>query len=159
MTKSRIQLYCRANKINIGNIDGTRVSARSVTDRGNALFSYNNHFCLIWKSEGMSFNQTIKQLKDNFEVVDNFITEENLNSHFNYEFIPKIIGSHLTNFIVYDLETHNTDRARPFVFCFYRLSKLVGKNNMKILTLYELDKYGRQKILLRLMVVVLLQML
>ena len=35
----------------------------------------------------------------------------------------------LTNFIVYDLETHNTDRTRPYVFCFYRLSKLAGKYN------------------------------
>ena len=24
-------------------------------------------------------------------------------------------------------ETHNTDRARPYVFCFYRLSKPAGK--------------------------------
>ena len=35
--------------------------------------------------------------------------------------------SHLTNFIVYDLETHFTDRARPYVFRFYRLSELAGK--------------------------------
>ena len=39
------------------------------------------------------------------------------------------IDSHLTNFIVYDLETHNMDRARPYVFCFYRLSNLAGRYN------------------------------
>ena len=45
----------------------------------------------------------------------------------------------MTNFITYDLETHNTDRARPYVFCFYRLSKLVGRYD-RDLTPYELDK-------------------
>ena len=62
-------------------------------------------------------------------MVDNFITEENVLSHFKYELIPKEIDSHLTNFITYDLETHNTDRARPYVFCFYRLGKLAGRYN------------------------------
>ena len=33
----------------------------------------------------------------------------------------------MTNFIVYDLETHNTERARPFCSSFYRLSKLAGR--------------------------------
>ena len=39
------------------------------------------------------------------------------------------IESHLTNFTVYDLETHNTKRARPYLFCFYRLSKIAGRYN------------------------------
>ena len=68
-------------------------------------------------------------MKDNFKIVDNFITEQNVNSHFIYEFKPKKIESHLTNFVVYDLETHNTDRAGPYVFCFYRSSKLAGRYN------------------------------
>ena len=79
------------------------------------------------RSEGVSFNQAILELKENLKIVDFFITEENVNSHFKYEIIPKKIESHLTNFIVYYLKTHNTDRARPFVFCFYRLKKLAGK--------------------------------
>ena len=57
--------------------------------RKNALFLQNNHSFLIWKSEKVSFNQAIKELKDNFKIVDNFITEENVSSHFKYEFIPK----------------------------------------------------------------------
>ena len=69
-------------------------------DRNEALFLYNNHFCLIWKSEGISFNQAFKVMKDNYEIVDNFITEENINSHFKYEFIPKKIEPHLTIFFV-----------------------------------------------------------
>ena len=84
------------------------------------MFLFNNDFCLIWKSEGVSFNQAIKELKDNFKIDDNYKIEETVDSHFKYEFIPKKIESHLTNFIVYDLETHKTDAARPYVFCFYR---------------------------------------
>ena len=80
------------------------------------MYLYNNHFCLIWKSQGVSFIQAVNELKNNFKIVDNYITEQNVSFHFKYEFLPNKIDSHLTNFIVYDLETHNTDRARPYVF-------------------------------------------
>ena len=73
MTKARIQPIFRANYINLGYFDGERVFPRSVRDRNNALFLYNNHFSLIWKSEGVTFFQAIKELKDNFEIVDNFL--------------------------------------------------------------------------------------
>ena len=145
ITKARIQPYCRAKNINLGYYDGERVFPRSVTNRNSALFLYNNHFCLIWKAESVSFIQAIQELKDNFKIVDNFITEENVNSHFKYEFIPKKIESHLTNLFVYDLETHNTDRDRPYVFCFYRLSKLAGRYNLD-LTLDEIEKYKKDTI-------------
>ena len=107
---------------------------RSVTNRNSALYIYNNHFCLIWKSEGVGFNQAIKELKDNLKIVENYITEENVKSHFEYIYKPKKIESHLTNFIVYDLETHETNRARPDVFCLYRLSKLAGRYNREFNT-------------------------
>ena len=118
MTKARIQPFCRANNINLVYFDGERVFHRSITDRNNALYLHNNHFCLIWKSAGVSFNQAIQELKDNFKIADKFITEENVKSHFQYIYKPNKMESHLTNFITYDLETHNTDRARPYVFCF-----------------------------------------
>ena len=124
---ARIQALCRENINNLGYLDGTRVFLRSVTNRNNLLFLYNNHFCLIWKSAGEGFNQAIIELKNNFKKVDSFITEENVNSNFKYEFRPKKIESHLANFVVYDLETHNTDRARSYIFCFFRLSDLGGK--------------------------------
>ena len=44
MTKARIQPFCRANNINLGYWDGERVFPRSVTNRDNALFLFNNHF-------------------------------------------------------------------------------------------------------------------
>ena len=57
-------------------------------------------------------------------MIDNHITDDNVKSHFEYIYTPKKLESHLTIFIVFDLETHNTDRARPYVFSFYRSSKL-----------------------------------
>ena len=51
----------------------------------------------------------------------------------------KRIESHLTIFIVCDLETQNTDRGRPYVFWFYELSKLAGRYN-RDLTLEEREK-------------------
>ena len=145
MTKARIQPFCRANNINIGYFDGDGVYPRSITNRDSALFLYNNHFCVIWKSENVSFKQAIKELDENFKIVDNFITEENVNSHFKYEFIPKKIDSHLTNFIVYDLETYSTDRARPYNMTFYRLSKIAGRYNRDP-TFEELEKSKKDTI-------------
>ena len=69
ITKARIQPFCIPNNINLGYFDGARVFPRSVTERDNALFLYNNHFCVIRKSEVVSFNQAIKELKDNFKIV------------------------------------------------------------------------------------------
>ena len=139
MTKARIQPFCRANNINIGYFDRDGVYPRSITNRDSALYLNNNHFCLIWKSEGVSFKNAIREIKDNFKIVDNYITNENINYHFKYEFIPKKIESHLSNFIVYDLETHNTDRARPYCISFYRLSKLAGRYNRDLVP-DELEK-------------------
>ena len=114
MTKTRIQPLCRANNFNLVYYDGERVFPRSVNDWNIALCFYNNHFCLIWKSKGVSFIQAVKEVKGIFKIVDNYTTEENVKSQFKHEFAPKKIESHLTNFIVYDLEKHNTDRARPY---------------------------------------------
>ena len=78
-------------------------------------------------------------MKDNFEIVDIYITEENVNSLFKNEFTPKKIDSHSTIFTVYNLETHNTYRAKPYCTSFYRLSKLAGKYSGD-LTAYEYEK-------------------
>ena len=60
MNKARIQPFCKANDIYSGYYDGDGVFPRSVTNRKSGLYLFNNHFCLIWKSEGVSFNQAIK---------------------------------------------------------------------------------------------------
>ena len=127
MTKARIQPCLRKLGIDLVYYNGERVFPRTVVNRDSALFLFNNHFCVIWKSENVSFKDAIGELKENFKVVDNFITEEIVNSYFKYEFIPKKIVSHLTNVIVYDLETYSTDRARPYNMTFYRLSEIAGR--------------------------------
>ena len=60
MTSARIQLFCRKYNINIGCFDGTTINPRNLTQRNTSLFMYNNQFCLIWKSDGISFNQLIE---------------------------------------------------------------------------------------------------
>ena len=139
MTTARIQPFCKAQTFIIKYFDGIRVFPRSVFDGNNAVYLHNNHFCLIWKSEGVSFNQAIKKVKDKVKIVDNYITEESVNCQFKYEFIPKKIESRLNNFIVEDLETHNTDKRRPHNMTFYRLSKLAGRYNRE-LTPLEIEK-------------------
>ena len=47
--------------------------------------------------------------------------------------------SQLINFIVDDLETHITDRVRPYTMAFYRLSKIAAKYH-RALTPYEKEK-------------------
>ena len=87
---------------------------------------------MIWNSHGVSLIQAIQELTANFKNVDYYIAEENVNSHFKYELIPKKIETQSTNFIVYDPETHNSDRARPYKTAFCRLSKLAAKYNLDL---------------------------
>ena len=75
MTSARFQPFCRKYNINIGCFDATRINPRSITQRDTALKKHENHFCLIWKSGGVSFDKAIKELKDNFKVVDNIISD------------------------------------------------------------------------------------
>ena len=70
MIMARIQPFCRANNINLGYYNKDRLLPRTVTNRDTALFLYNNHFCLIWKSQGVSFNQALNELKINLKIVD-----------------------------------------------------------------------------------------
>ena len=78
MTSARVQPFCRKHNINIGCYDGFRVCPRKITQRNTALKIHNNHFCLIWKSDGVSFVEAIKELKDNFKVVDNVISDKHV---------------------------------------------------------------------------------
>ena len=51
----------------------------------------------------------------------------------------KKVQSQLTNMIVYNLETFNTDKAVPYVNCMYRLSIISGKN-IRDITQREYEK-------------------
>ena len=83
MTSARIQPFCRKYKINIGCFDGTRINPRNITERKTALKIINNHLCLIWKSNGISFNEVIEdELKPNFKVVDNVISDKHVKNFY-----------------------------------------------------------------------------
>ena len=64
MTLARIQQRLRKLGIELGQYNGKNC-ARIVVERNKALFLHNNHFCSIWKSGGVSFNQAVKELKVN----------------------------------------------------------------------------------------------
>ena len=90
MTSARIQPFCKTqHNFNIGCFDGKRINPRNITQRNTSLFIYKNHFFLIWKSDGISFDKAIKELKDNFKVVDNVISDKHVKSFIKYEYNPK----------------------------------------------------------------------
>ena len=109
MTKARVQPFCKKYNINIGCYDNNsrKILPLSVTERNKALYLYNHHFCLIWKTQGVSFSKAIEELKSKFKIVNNYISPNNVNSFIKYEYKPKKIESQLTNFLVYDIETYN----------------------------------------------------
>ena len=90
------------------------------------MFIYNNHFCLSWKSDGISFEKSITEIKDNFKGVDNVISDKHVKNFVKYEHNPKKVKSPLTNIVVYDLETFNKIRDVPYCSCIYKLSKISG---------------------------------
>ena len=96
-----------------------------------ALYSYNNRFCLIWKSDGASFDKSYRRIKIKIYIGNNCVWFDNVNSFFEVEYKPKKKES-LTNFNVYDMETFNKDRAVPYCVSLYRLSKIAGKYNRDI---------------------------
>ena len=133
MTTARFQPFCKKYNINIGSFNGKEIWPRTVTQRDTALKIHNNHFCLIWKSDNISFNHVIEnELKPNFKIVDNVISDKHVKGFIKYEYNPKKVKSPLTNIVVYDLETFNKTRAVPYCSCIYKLSKLSGKYHRDI---------------------------
>ena len=134
MTSAGIQPFCKKHIINIGCFDGTRrINPRNLTQRNTSLFMYNNHFCLIRKSQNINFNQVIEnELKPNFKIVDNVISDKHVKSFIKYEYNLKKNKSPLTTIVVYDLETFNKVRAVPYCNCIYKLSKISGKYHRDI---------------------------
>ena len=68
-----------------------------------------------------------KELKPNFKIVDNVISDNHVRSVFKYENTPKKVQSRSTNIGVYDLETYIRDRAIPYCSCIYKPIKISGK--------------------------------
>ena len=149
MTSARVQPFCRKHNVNIGYYDGSRVYPRNITERNIELKIHNDHFCLIWKSNDISFNQATKELKDNFKVIDNDISDKHVKSFFKYEYKPKKFQSQLTNMLVHDIETFNTDRAVSYDNCIYRLGKISGKYYNQDITDQEFEKFRKDCIVFK----------
>ena len=132
-TSARMQPFCRKYNFNIGCFDGTRTNPRNLTPRNTSFFILNNPSCFIWKSNGISFIQVIKdESKTNFDVVDNVIADKHVKSFVKNDYHPEQVQSPLTNIVVYHLETYNKDRVVPYCSCFYKVCKLSGKYNRDI---------------------------
>ena len=86
MTSARIPPSCKKYNINIGYYDGFRVYPRNIAEKNTALKLLSNHFCLFWKSQNINFNQVIEnEIKPNFKVVDNVISNKHVKSFVKYE--------------------------------------------------------------------------
>ena len=75
MTSTTIQPFRKKHHINIDSFDGSRLNPRKITERNIALSLYKNCFCLIWKSQNVSFNKAIQETEINFKVVNTFISD------------------------------------------------------------------------------------
>ena len=82
MTKAKIQPFLVASNNNIGHFNGKKVYLRSVTERNKTLSSYINHFCLMWKSDGVSFQKTTEELKSKHTIGNNRLSFDNVKSFF-----------------------------------------------------------------------------
>ena len=118
MTSAGIQPFYRKYNMNIGCYDGFRVYPRNITERNIASKLHKNHFCLIWKPNGISFNQVIAdELKSNFKVIDSVVSDKHVKSFVKNDYKPKKVQSELTHKILYDLETCNTIKCVPYSSC------------------------------------------
>ena len=78
MTSARIQPFSGKYNINVGCYDGFRECPRNIAERNTALKTHENHFCSIWKSDCISFDKAIKELKDNFKVINIIISDKHV---------------------------------------------------------------------------------
>ena len=109
--------------------DSSRVNSRNITEINLALFVRKNHFCLIWKTQNVSFKSEKDKVKTIFKCVDNYVCGKHVISVIKYECKPQKVQTQLTNTIVFDLQTYNTDRALLHSVCIYKLNKISGENN------------------------------
>ena len=134
MTYARVQPFCRKDNFDIGYFIGNEIWRRTITQRYIALKIHDKHFCLIWKSSGNIFIQVIEnEVKPNFKIVDNVISDKHVKGYNKSEYKPKKVQFPLTNIVVYGLETFNEIRAVPHCSCKYKPSKVAGKYNRDII--------------------------
>ena len=90
---------------------------------------YRNHFSLIWKSNGTTFNKSIEEVKLNNKIVNNIISDDHVKSFNKDEYKSKKVQAQLTHLIVFDIEFLNTDRIVPYSICICKINKISNKYN------------------------------
>ena len=50
----------------------------------------------------MVLDKALKEIRGNFEIIDNVICNKHVKSFIKYEYKPKKVQSQLTNMVVYD---------------------------------------------------------
>ena len=78
----------------------------------------------ISASQGVNFIIAIEDLKININFADNVVSDKHFNCFNKYECKPKKVHYQLTNMIVFDIESFNTDTADLYSVCLYKLNKI-----------------------------------
>ena len=85
----------------MGFFNGKDVWPRKITEKDTALKIHKNPFCFFWKSNVISFNKGIEdELKQNFKVIDNLISNEHVKSFLKNDYKPKKVQSPIINTVV-----------------------------------------------------------
>ena len=125
IASARVQPFRGKNTINVGCYDGFRVCPRYIAVRNIALYVHENQFCLIRKSQNISFNKaTEDELEPNSKLLIMLYLTNMLKVLLNMNTNLEKVQSQLTNIIVYDIETSNTIKSVPYSICIYSLSKI-----------------------------------
>ena len=129
MTSARIQPFCTKYDINISCFEGMRKNPRNISQGNISMYIDNHHFCLIWKSNTISFDQAKAELILDFEVVDNVFCDKHVKSFVKKKYDPKKVPSPISKIFGYDLETYKKNRAVPYCSSKNKLCKISGKYN------------------------------
>ena len=78
MNTARIQPCLKNLGFELKCYNGKEICLRTKCRRDEGLRLHYNHFCLIWKSQSISFNQAKGKLKSYNKIVDSFITKKML---------------------------------------------------------------------------------
>ena len=62
-------------------------------------------------------------------MIDNIKSDQHVKSFIKYDYKHKKVQSYLTNTVVYDIETFDTDKAIPYILRIYKLTQMSAKYN------------------------------
>ena len=68
-----------------------------------------------------------KELKDNFKVIDNVISDKHVKVLLKMNTVLKKVKYQFNNIVLSDLEPFSKSRAVTYCCCIYKLSKISGK--------------------------------